>query len=359
MPIWKVTDDGPESLRATQFAAENVVEANIENWIASDPSILMEPLLIIGRQVVVQGVGDRLDLLALDLAGNAVIIELKRGAVGDPVDMQALRYASYISRWRYTDIEQVARGHLAGDEDFSLSNAYEEFCSEAGIDEAPDINGDQRIIIAGHEVRDRLGSVALWLREHSVDITLIEIGCYAGDQGLLLAPRVLVPHQVSRFDQVGKPPGGDPAKPWLAAGRAWHMETRCGSRTAPMLRELDRLVRETVEVGEPSWRQKGYVSYPVRGYNWLYVDTHAGMLSLGFLVEEGSFAASHIAERLGIEEFDREASMGEKMGLPSSVMVRPQRNGKDKVTLRLKEDFEIGTEEFASFIRDAYNVFYR
>ena len=57
MPIWEVTDDGPQVLPDTEFAAENVVEANIENWIASDPSILMEPLFIIGQQVVVPGVG--------------------------------------------------------------------------------------------------------------------------------------------------------------------------------------------------------------------------------------------------------------------------------------------------------------
>jgi len=47
-------------------------------------------------------------LLALDLLGNAVIIELKKGKPKDPVDMQGLRYASYISKWKFDDFESRA-----------------------------------------------------------------------------------------------------------------------------------------------------------------------------------------------------------------------------------------------------------
>jgi hypothetical protein len=206
-------------------------------------------------------------------------------------------------------------------------------------------------------VKDRLGSVALWPREHNVDITLIEIDCYTSGDGLLLAPRVLVPHQVSRFDQVGKTPDGDGSKPWLADGRSWHLKSRCGSKTATMLGEIDRLVRDTVEVGEPSWGQKSYVSYSVRNFNWLYVGTHTRSLSLDFMVEEGTFTGAEVAERLGIEEFNPDATQGEKMGLSSSVVVLPRRAGKEKVTLRVKDDFNIDTEEFTSFLRDTYDAF--
>ena len=41
--------------------------------------MLGEPLLIIGRQVALDGGKDRIDLLALDQDGSFVVIELKRG----------------------------------------------------------------------------------------------------------------------------------------------------------------------------------------------------------------------------------------------------------------------------------------
>ncbi|MBT3327470.1 MAG: hypothetical protein HN396_14645 [Gemmatimonadales bacterium] len=360
MPIWRVTDDGPQQLPGTEFGAENVLEADIEGWIAGDPLFLMEPLLIIGRQVDVHGVRDKLDLLALDTKGKAVIIELKRGALDDPVDMQALRYASYISRWRYADLEAAARSLPTAGEGYSLNEAYEEFCSDAGLDESPDINNDQRIMIVGSEVKDRLGSVALWLREHSVDITLIEIDCFADqDCGLLLAPNVLVPHPVSRFGDLGKGPDSDGSKPWLTDGRAWHVEKRCSRDTARVLLEIDALVRDTVETDEPSWEQKLYVTYRIRGYTWLNVGTHSRLISLDLLVKDGVFTTEDVAQRLDLHQFDSDATAAEKHSWPSSVVVTSRTGNSDKVTLRLKEDFDVGAEAFASFIGAAHDAFYR
>ena len=98
MPIWKITPQGPVKVAETTLAREKLLEEHIEDWIAETPNILEEPLLIIGRQVLIPDVKDKLDLLAIDPQGKAVIIELKRGKLKDPVDMQALRYASYVSK---------------------------------------------------------------------------------------------------------------------------------------------------------------------------------------------------------------------------------------------------------------------
>lgn len=94
MGLWKITNQGPKQVPETKFKQEELLEENLEDWICSDGSILGEPLFIIGRQVMIPDMKDRLDVLAIDPQGNAVIIELKRGKLKDPVDMQALRYAS-------------------------------------------------------------------------------------------------------------------------------------------------------------------------------------------------------------------------------------------------------------------------
>ena len=112
MGLWKITDKGPSKVAETKLKQEKLLEEHMEDWISSDSSILGEPLLIVGRQVLIPDTKDRLDLLALDPQGNAVIIELKRGKLKDPVDMQALRYASYISKWRFEDFESLARNFM-------------------------------------------------------------------------------------------------------------------------------------------------------------------------------------------------------------------------------------------------------
>ena len=77
------------------------MEQNLENWIAADPSLLGEPLLVVGRQAMIPDVRDKLDILRLDPQGKAVATELQRGKLKNPVDMQTLRYASYISKWGF------------------------------------------------------------------------------------------------------------------------------------------------------------------------------------------------------------------------------------------------------------------
>jgi hypothetical protein len=46
------------------MSKEKLLEENLEDWVISDPSILGEPLLIIGRQVLIPDIKDRLDILA-------------------------------------------------------------------------------------------------------------------------------------------------------------------------------------------------------------------------------------------------------------------------------------------------------
>ncbi len=66
MGLWKIKNNEPTKVAETKFKKENLLEENLEEWIAKDPSILGEPLLIIGRQVLIPDTKDKLDLLALD-----------------------------------------------------------------------------------------------------------------------------------------------------------------------------------------------------------------------------------------------------------------------------------------------------
>ncbi|MGC9385250.1 MAG: hypothetical protein ACP5D6_11680 [Kosmotogaceae bacterium] len=357
--FWKISDGGPVEVSKTKLKEEKLLEENLEDWITNDPKILGEPLLLIGRQVRIPDINDKLDLLALDPQGNAVIIELKRGRLKDPVDMQALRYASYISKWGFEDFDDQARQFFGefGNPDFNFNEKYETFCSDVGIDNIPDINSDQRIILVGAEIKDKLGSVALWLFEHNIDVKVIEVDLFKEGDVIFLQPQVIIPLPVSKFDEVGKRSGGDTSRPWIVNGKRWHLENRCKPTTKEMLLKLNDIVPDNFDVEGPRWNQKDYVAYRIGNYNWLSIETHANLLKLRFLVKAGSFDQNEIAEKLGIEEFDREAPGSEKLSLPSSVIVLTKTEDKDKIVLRVKDDFDLESEEFMNLLEEAYRAF--
>lgn len=354
--MWKITEKGPQKIVETRFKQEKLLEENLEEWIASDPFILGEPLLIIGRQVLIPDTKDRLDLLAVDAQGSAVIIELKRGHLKDPVDIQALRYASYISKWRFEDFENVARNYLGkvGDIEFNFNDLFESFCEESGADEVPDLNQDQRIIIVGSAVRDKLGSVALWLRDHSVDIKLIEVHAYKEGENILIEPTIIVPIQVSKFTDVGRI--RSEGATWMADGRSWHLEKRCSIKTKELFLLLDKLLQEHFEVDGPRWNQKYYIAYRVNNYNWLCVQTKPKALILDFIVKTNTFNSDHVANELNIAKFDKEESLSEKLGLPSSVFIKNRNENTDRVRIRVKDDFNLESESFLKFLDTAYKA---
>ena len=358
MPIWKITDNVPQPVATTELRQEDLLEEHLENWIMANPAVIGEPLLILGRQVMIPNIRDRIDVLALDPQGNSVVIELKRGQLADPVDMQALRYASYISKWTFADFEHQARLHAnaVGDPSFNFNEQFERFCSDAGLDEVPDLNTDQRIIIVGTEVRAKLGSVALWLLEHNIDIKVIQLEVFREGRTLFLDPQVIIPLPVSRFSQTGATTV-DTGKPWRENGRSWHLEKRCSPQTSEIFRQLDDLIRDNFEVDGPRWNQKLCVAYRIGSYNWLAVNTSATMLRLDFLVKAGSFDGTEVANRLDVREFDESDSLADKLEYPSSVLVK-QRNEKwDQIFFRIKEGFDLQSEAFLAFMHDAYDAF--
>ena len=357
MPLWKITDKGPSKVKETKFKQEKLLEEHLEDWIAADPSILGEPLLVFGRQVIIPDTKDRLDLLAVDPHGSIAVIELKRGHLKDPVDMQSLRYASYVSKWRFEDFENVARNHFGkvGDAEFNFNDMFESFCSDSGIDDIPDLNQDQRIIIVGSAVREKLGSVALWLRDHSIDIKLIEIQAYKDGDELLIEPTTIVPMAVNRFVCVGKK--GPEDHPWSTDGKTWHLEKRCSPKTKEMLLELDQIIQNEFDIEGPRWGQKYYVSYPVNNYNWLRVHTKPKALILDFLVKAEVFKTNELAKRLGVEEYDVDDSLSEKFTMPSSVFVKNRNPASDRIRLRTKEDFNFKSEAFLEFLKEAHKAF--
>jgi hypothetical protein len=126
-----------------------------------------ETLLLIGQEVRPSDmVSDRIDLLAIDEQGAAVIVELKRGK--DRLQLlQAASYAGMVGRWtppRFAQVLAGARGIPQADADAQIEGFLEGDVSA--------LNTKQRLILVAEGFDTALLAAAEWLVErHGVDLT--------------------------------------------------------------------------------------------------------------------------------------------------------------------------------------------
>lgn len=127
-------------------------------------SVFREPLFLLSRQVRTRD-SKRADILALDQAGSAVIIELKRhhGSLG--VDTQALQYLADFSAYRGRDLLRLSKEE-------SLSEKIQGFLGDDFRLE--DLNRRSRVILVARTFDPALFSMGEWLAKSGVAFRCIE-----------------------------------------------------------------------------------------------------------------------------------------------------------------------------------------
>ncbi len=144
--------------------------SHIQEWVAANPGILGDDLLIIGKEFRgFDRTDERPDLLAVDPNGKLVVIELKRDDTGADAHWQAIKYASYFRR---ADSDQIV-DMLVGYKKISTEDAREELLQHIGGDDLNSLNNDQRIILASHRFAPEVTSAALWLNDKAPGEDLI------------------------------------------------------------------------------------------------------------------------------------------------------------------------------------------
>ena len=163
--LFRVNDQSQESHRVEEvdFASLGLRERrDIQEWVAANPEILGDDLLIIGKEFSgFDRTNERLDLLAVDADGRLVIVELKRDDTGTNTHWQAIKYASYLSDASREDIVGMLSRHA----DISQDEATQRLIQHLGADDLNALNNDQRIILASHRFAPEVTSAVLWLNE--------------------------------------------------------------------------------------------------------------------------------------------------------------------------------------------------
>lgn len=164
---WQIIDGKLEELDTKLSDAGRSEPYDLEEWIASNPSIIEEGMSIIGRQV--QTKSGPLDLLALDRTGNTVIVELKRDKLPREVLAQAIDYASDLSDWDFDRLGETCLKYTQK----SLEDIITENYPELSI-ETLNINESQRIILVGFAIESSLERMINWLSEtYNVNINAL------------------------------------------------------------------------------------------------------------------------------------------------------------------------------------------
>ena len=160
-----------ERIEEVEFSSLGFQERrDIQEWVAANPGILGDDLLIVGKEFNgFDRTNERLDLLAVDTEGKLVIIELKRDDTGTDAHWQAVKYASYLHR---ASAETIVR-MLAAYKEISQEDAETSLLRHLDSDDLNALNNDQRIILASHRFAPEVTSAALWLNEKAGENNLI------------------------------------------------------------------------------------------------------------------------------------------------------------------------------------------
>jgi hypothetical protein len=154
-----------------------------------------ETLLLVAEEArPVEFVDDRIDLLCIDPQGNAVIIELKRGAHKLHL-LQALSYAAMVSHWDRARLLSE-RAALAAK---TTEEADEEFQELLGIGTG-DLNQGQRIMLLTEDFEYDVLVTAEWLTEqYEVDIRCYRLTLSAdGEAEYLSCVSIYPPSEITQ-----------------------------------------------------------------------------------------------------------------------------------------------------------------
>jgi len=170
-----------QAVKEIDFSEFNFKERHdIQEWVESTPEILGEELLIIAKELnYFDSTRERPDLIALDKSGNTVIIELKRDDSGTGVEWQAIKYASYLSKFKVSDIIEIYGRYLERYSKLNTINPEEvsqkilDFIEE---DDLESLNQNQRIILVSHRFAREVTSAVHWLIDkHDINIKVVQL----------------------------------------------------------------------------------------------------------------------------------------------------------------------------------------
>jgi hypothetical protein len=175
---------------------------HLQEWLAAMPDALCEAmsegedgLLIIQKEFDgFDGTRERLDLLALDRAGQLVIIENKLDDSGRDVVWQALKYAAYCSSLKKAEIVGIFQQYVDRQGGGDAAALICEFLGEDALDEVVLNDGtNQRVLFIAANFRREVTATVLWLRKHQIDARCVKVVPYRFGEEVFVDLQQIIP----------------------------------------------------------------------------------------------------------------------------------------------------------------------
>ena len=282
-----------DRMAEVDFGALGLLERkHIQEWIAANPAVLEEKLLIIGKEFSgFDRTNERVDLIAVDETGKLVVIELKRDDTGADVHWQAIKYTGYLHRATSESIVRMTATYWKESEE----QAGFRLLKHLGADDLGSLNHDQRIIIASHRFAPEVTSAALWLNEKSLEddlFTCVKLTPYQDTEtgALYIQASTIIP--VPGIDegclvgvgQSAQPENGQTSN--FAANLARAYARNKDDEITHFLREVGRMVTEGLEpVIRPDKVSRWGGGYPsMRYYHFWYQRPPWGNWSVSYRI---------------------------------------------------------------------------
>jgi len=184
--VWEVKKGKLEPVEGSMADAKRREKDHLEQWIKTDASILGQDILIIGEQVSTKT--GAADFIAIDKAGNIIVVELKRDMLPRAVLTQALDYASDIATWDVDKLSEICFQFTKQGLEDSLTEKF----SDIDLEDLT-INQNQRILLVGFSIEEALQRMVEWLSDnYNVSINAIVLKYVKTQSGDELLTRTMI-----------------------------------------------------------------------------------------------------------------------------------------------------------------------
>jgi hypothetical protein len=196
MPLYEVTNDQFKGISECSLADMKLRErGDLQRLLRTQINVLADDLYVLTEEFGEwEDSRRRIDLLAMDKNANLVVIELKRTNDGGHMELQAIRYASMVSKMTFRRAVEIHAEFLSaiGDESTEAQQRMLEFLGWEEPDEES-FAADVRIILVSEDFGKELTTAVLWLREFDIDIACIRLKPYQNGSTRLLYVQQLIP----------------------------------------------------------------------------------------------------------------------------------------------------------------------
>ena len=291
-------------------------------------------ILYIGRQGTYDE-GGIFDILGIDRAGNTVVVELKRDMAPRGVITQALEYASDIrnASYEYLDDEYEAflreeQGHQ--DDIQSLREAHADYFELEEPRSPNEFNNEQRIIIVADELnKNKLLSMADFLREHDIDVIAVEYNTFRDDDQDI---------ELLSTDAIRRPLSEEPSDPedvgheeWKVDGREWHLNQQTSPDTSELLEKIEKEFSNIGSLQEPQWGQRNYIAFADNtGERKIVIRTQKTQLKIRL--------------RTSLPDEDEQNKISNEIGIPTNQMQPNSRNSNLQFVIKCKPENNLDHE---------------